>query len=134
MDFLYRLTQLSQPIRTNQLLIWGCMGSDHPLMQQIALEFDTKLIFIYRRWPGWCVPPDRKCSLKSLISTRVYAAYNYWCNDVFDANCDAKGSHWIDDKRHYRTPELFHELVLAGDKIATNPVGSDRFRRIYSFF
>lgn len=54
-EFLYRLTQLSQPIRTNQLLILGCMGADHPLLRQIALEFDTKLIFIYRRWPGWYV-------------------------------------------------------------------------------
>jgi hypothetical protein len=55
-------------------------------------------------------------SLKALIIMRDYAerawsAYNFWCEPRIDAKCEKLGQ-WV-TKDHYRSPEMFHELILA---------------------
>ena len=58
-------------------------------------------------------------SLKILLLVREYAerawaAYNFWCDPQFDVTC-ATSFDWT-TKDHYRSPEMFHEIVLAQDR------------------
>lgn len=49
------------------------------------------------------------------LSDLVWATYNFWCNVKYDGpdHCLAEKGHWADPRYHYRSPELFHELILA---------------------
>lgn len=49
------------------------------------------------------------------LSDLIWASYNYWCSPFLDGpeNCSSENGHWTDPKYHYRSPELFHELIIA---------------------
>jgi hypothetical protein len=67
---------------------------------------------------------------------RAWATYNYWWmgSDFLDHDPHGHPHHggWVTRDAHnrsVRSPELFHELVLAGDLIRGNEMGVRRWRR-----
>ena len=65
-----------------------------------------------------CVSPYLRFQPKYIIALRPpdewqWARYNFWTNNL-DASRDTPGR-WT-DSHSYRSPEMFHELVLAGKK------------------
>jgi hypothetical protein len=55
-------------------------------------------------------------SIKALFMIRDYAerawaAYNFWCDPRIDFKCE-KPAQWVTEN-HYRSPEMFHEIILA---------------------
>ena len=50
----------------------------------------------------------------------LWASYNFWQDAVydpgsFDKEYEGRGF-WINDKEHYRSPEMFHEFIASGTK------------------
>jgi hypothetical protein len=45
----------------------------------------------------------------------LWAVWNFWVDRGLDTKLDTPGS-WATRKSHYRSPELFHELVLSAHK------------------
>lgn len=73
-----------------------------------------------------CVSPYLRFEPKYIISLRPpdewqWARYNFWTNDL-DARRDTPGR-WTDSDS-YRSPEMFHELVLAGNKTTLSSYAS----------
>ena len=65
-----------------------------------------------------CVSPHLRFEPKYIITLRPpdewqWARYNFWTNSL-DARPDTPGR-WT-DSNSYRSPEMFHQLVLAGNK------------------
>lgn len=44
------------------------------------------------------------------FADRLWASFNFWCSSRYDLEC--KGGRWTKDGM-YRTPELFHEMLVA---------------------
>ena len=66
-----------------------------------------------------CVSPYLRFQPKYIISFRPpaewqWARYNFWTHEL-DAREGIPGSSWTDSDS-FRSPEMFHELVLAGNK------------------
>ena len=62
----------------------------------------------------------RKPKAKYILITRDlselgWAAFNFWCSEGIDGakHCLDTVNQWSDVKYHYRSPELFHEIVVA---------------------
>jgi hypothetical protein len=49
----------------------------------------------------------------------MWAAYNFWCNDVIDKDCGSPN--WT-KAGMYRTPEMFHEFLLSHEKPQKKPI------------
>ncbi len=45
----------------------------------------------------------------------AWAAYNFWCDRSWEDY--EKDDNWVDDSIHYRSPEVFHEVILSGGKL-----------------
>lgn len=52
---------------------------------------------------------------------KCWASYNFWCKPDIDPNCTKIGS-WTNSQFHYRSPEMFHELVLLQIKNTNYPL------------
>ena len=73
-----------------------------------------------------CISPYLRFQPKYIISLRPpdewqWARYNFWTNNL-DARSNTRG-HWTDSDS-YRSPEMFHELVLAGNKTTLSTYAS----------
>ncbi len=44
----------------------------------------------------------------------AWAAYNFWCDESWEEFDD---DNWVDASIHYRSPEIFHEVILSGGKL-----------------
>lgn len=65
-------------------------------------------------------PPTPQANPKFLVLLRdpadwAWAAYNFFCDPSWE-RYDATDN-WVQPGLHYRSPEVFHELVLSGDKL-----------------
>ena len=73
-----------------------------------------------------CISPYLRFQPKYIITLRPpdewqWARYNFWTNNL-DARSNTPG-HWTDSDS-YRSPEMFHELVLAGNKTTLSTYAS----------
>ncbi len=100
--FLQRSTP--RTLHANQVLMNGCLQEQSPLLRELAREFGTLVVYLWREKSDW-----------------VYASWQFWCHPSFDFNCTAYGK-WANTKQHHRSPQLFHELVLAEAKVLNNLV------------
>jgi hypothetical protein len=58
----------------------------------------------------------------------LWAAWNYWVDKGLDNTTDTFGS-WATSQSHYRSPALFHELILSADKtVSGNHLINERRR------
>ena len=46
----------------------------------------------------------------------LWATWNFWMDAALDARQDGNEKEWANADRHYRSPELFHELILGDTK------------------
>lgn len=93
LSYLNRLPRLEQA--QNKTIVSGCLFEDDVIRAYSALEaFDLKVILVVRDF-----------------AERAWAAYNFWCEPGLDQPCRKQYS-WTNDQ-HYRSPEMFHELVRA---------------------
>lgn len=113
LEFLLRLTQMRAP-RSYQLLALGCIESSSPILMQLAKEFhEMRVILLFRMYPSW-----------------LYAAWHFWCFIGYDSDC-TYGGQWTNSAVHYRSPQIFHELVVAGDRLKHNPLLLNLFSASY---
>src|SRR5690348_9610986 len=43
----------------------------------------------------------------------LWSAYNYWCDEAYDAKCTYASGHWTIPGTHIRTPEQFQKFLNA---------------------
>lgn len=48
----------------------------------------------------------------------LWASWNFWIDTAMDEKAP-KVNDWADPSLHYRSPELFHEILMAGDRLAS---------------
>ena len=73
----------------------------------------------------WLRPrdPTRVILLVRDFAEMAWASFNYWCLGTLDKDCAAYAGGWT-LPGHYRSPELFHELVLMQKQGASNLLNS----------
>jgi hypothetical protein len=93
LTYFRRLPRLERAI--NKTVVSGCLFEEDVIRAYTELEvFDLKVILVVRDF-----------------AERAWAAYNFWCQPALDQPC-AREYGWTSDQ-HYRSPEMFHQLVLA---------------------
>lgn len=79
----------------------GCIGMNADLERRYAYnppKEGTKFFILLRDPADW-----------------AWAAYNFFCDPSWeDYPLD---DNWVDERKHYRSPEVFHEVVLSGGKL-----------------
>jgi uncharacterized protein YkuJ len=97
--------------RQRQRTVNGCLYPEEVLMQYLYLGQPTnrKFIVVYRDPADW-----------------LWAAWNFW-NTTTDTYPDEERVHtgWTNHPEDYRSPELFHELLLAAGSGCSNSGDSD---------
>jgi hypothetical protein len=73
---------------------------------------DARFLFLFRDPADW-----------------MWAAFNYWYDYHLDTNSPDQHD-WLDPKLHYRSPELFHELVASQDKLKHASRYFETFRKL----
>jgi hypothetical protein len=58
----------------------------------------------------------------------LWAVWNYWVDRGLDSKIHGP-SDWASSKSHYRSPELFHELILSTDKTVAGDRLFNKLRR-----
>lgn len=43
----------------------------------------------------------------------LFSTYNFWIDEALDSRLNGNEKEWADSKKHYRSPELFHELIVS---------------------
>ena len=77
----------------------GCIkSSDVILRYQYIKPINPRIIVLLRDPADW-----------------LWAAWNFWIVPELDENTDFR-TNWAVKEHHYRSPELFHEIVAAGSK------------------
>jgi hypothetical protein len=65
-------------------------------------------------------PPNPKAKFFVLLrdpAEWAWAAYNFWCDEAWEEYDEKKDGNWVKESVHYRSPEVFHEVVLSGGKL-----------------
>lgn len=47
------------------------------------------------------------------FSDMLWATYNFWCSPSYDGPEHCTDARWANRDHHYRSPEMFHEMVIA---------------------
>jgi hypothetical protein len=91
-----------------------------------------------------CVSPEKNRAINILLkpkvanilmvrsfADRLWATYNFWCSKSLDVGC--LGGGWTKNGM-YRTPEMFHELLLSRESPQSNtyPFSCERIAHAYT--
>lgn len=85
------------PLPTTHKRVSGCITFEHNdiMLRALRPKRPIKIIFVVRDY-----------------ADTLWAAFNFWCIKHFDPDCHP-GTDWTDSTTGYRSPELFHEFVMA---------------------
>jgi Sulfotransferase domain len=97
----------------NLTTVNGCLGVHValPMRQYLGRTKDSKLILLLRDPADW-----------------LWAAFNFWQNNKHHDAIQLEKTDWAKPQHHYRSPELFHEMLLAGDRYLPTVELMERFR------
>ena len=73
---------------------------------------DVELSWYYLRPP----PSKKYFFLFRDPADWLWASFNFWQDSALDPGDFEGRGFWVNEKDHYRSPELFHEFVASGDK------------------
>ncbi|MHB1956551.1 MAG: sulfotransferase [Sulfobacillus sp.] len=106
-DFLQQLTDegpSEEALLHQKMYFNGCIAPAQPTMLWIADNMRIPyIIMIFRALPDM-----------------AYSSWNFFCQRESDATCTSNKK-WAPEPNQYRSPELFHEYLLAGDRFLNNP-------------
>ena len=107
------LTKLPLFIGQNKLFFSSCMDTVNvDEYDYFNPQHKQKYLYVLREYSDW-----------------YWAIHNFWCLEYLDANCTNYPNRWLRNTRNaYRSPELFHELLVGTMKGSFSPVKIDFMR------
>jgi hypothetical protein len=86
------ITRKTEPLTVNGCVNWH----DLWLHLHYAKPVNKKYVIVLRDPADW-----------------LWATFNFWIDASLDSNLDGNEKQWASADKHYRSPELFHELILS---------------------